>query len=135
MTREVFLSSDVASSWLFTHRVHISTTMTTSNIETVHPPIWLMWGAALQNTTPEDIFMVYEPHFFLAYCKSKRELKIAVCIYLYINMKLKKGLHPYFIKNPVSICNSSLDHYLYPLWVVFIWMTVITLEAKSKGSG
>lgn len=41
-------------------------------------------------------------------------------------------IYSYFIKNPVCIYDGSLDYHLYPLRVIFIRVTVVTLRTRQK---
>lgn len=75
-------------------------------------------------------FKALGPHFLLVYCERK---KSSTAVFnMHQNVLNSKGLHPYFIKNPLCICYSSLDHHLYPLWVIFIRVTVVTLKLNQS---
>lgn len=67
---------------------------------------------------------------FLVYCKWKRVKKKCMCVCKENWNAI--GTSPYFINNPVCICNSSVDHHLYPLWVIFIRVTVETLITDNR---
>lgn len=110
---------------------HHNKQLLTKHTGTAHRPLLLMSAAALQDSPAGDLFMVHEPHFFLVYCKLKREFGIG-CVFICTSTWNSKGLHSYFIKNPGCVCNSSLDDHLYPLWVIFIGVTFVTLETEGK---
>ena len=54
---------------------HHNKQLLTKHTGTAHRPL-LLSAAALQDSTAADLFMVHEPHFFLVYCKLKREFGI-----------------------------------------------------------
>lgn len=59
-------------------------TRKTETYKTLHPKLNHVRCSTAKCSTAWDALVSYEPHFFLVYCKSKRELKIAVCIFVLI---------------------------------------------------
>lgn len=73
-----------------------------------------------------DAALKNEASFLLCVLKIKEILKVTPFI------TMKDIIYSYFIKNPVCIYDGSLDYHLYPLRVIFIRVTVVTLKTRQK---
>lgn len=73
-----------------------------------------------------DAALKNEASFLLCVLKIKEILKVTPFI------TMEDIIYSYFIKNPVCIYDGSLDYHLYPLRVIFIRVTVVTLKTRQK---